>query len=150
MVPGVCPAQSLGSRRRVILNGERGFSLVEVLVAASLLAIGLIPVAYIQSSGLRSGVSSYSLLSAANLAAEVNDAVRAVSYVDPRLADTSGAFVTPAASLNLPSLPGLTCTWKITNNTVLANTKQIDVRVSWNEYGLNRTYTLSTIKAVGS
>lgn len=131
-------------------GGNAGFSLVEVMVATSLLAIGLIPVAYIQSSGLRSGVSSYALLSAANLGAEVGDSVRAVSYVDPRLADTNGAFVTPAATLNVPSLPGFTCTWKITNNAVLANTKQIDVRVTWSEYGLARTYLLSTLKAVGS
>ena len=156
------PQPSPSCHRRVG-RSDRGFSLIEVVVAATLLAAGLIPVAYIQSSGVRSGFSSYGLLSASALAVDLGDKLRALSYTDTRLAATSG-YVTPDATLTSanPLKPdgttwtgcstscGFTRTWQVLNNTPQANMKRIDVRVTWSEYGYSRTYTLSTIKAVGS
>jgi prepilin-type N-terminal cleavage/methylation domain-containing protein len=150
--------------RRVLRNAA-GFSLIEVMVSAALVAIGLVPVAYIQSSGLRGASISYNLLTANNLAVQLGDAVRAVGYNDPRLTPTSGVYVAPHSTLSNanPLKPdgttwaacqgkscGYTLTWKITDNAVLANTKTIDVQVSWNDYGIPRAYTLSVLKAIGS
>ncbi|MBP1686570.1 MAG: hypothetical protein H6Q33_2713 [Deltaproteobacteria bacterium] len=150
---------------RKALRDTAGFSLVEVLVSAGLLAIALTPVAYIQSGGLRGAVVSYNMLTANNLAVQLSDAVRFISYADPRLSSTSGQYVDPPGTLsNANPLAsdgttwsschgrscGFTLKWKITDNTVLANTKQIEVQVTWNDYGAPRSYTLSTLKAIGS
>lgn len=150
---------------RKALRSAAGFSLVEVMVSAGLLAIAMTPVAYIQSGGLRGATVSYNLLAANNLAVQLSDAVRFVSYVDPRLTSTNGQYVDPPLSLSnanplasdgttWASCQGKSCgytlEWRITDNGVLANTKQIDVRVSWNDYGVARNYILSTLKAVGS
>jgi len=150
---------------RRILHDEAGFSLIEVMVSAALIAIGLMPVAYIQSSGLQGALISYHLLAANNLALQLSDGVQAVSYNDPRLVATSGAYVAPSSTLsNANPLKadgttwtgcedkscGYTLKWRITDNAVLANTKSIDVQVSWNDYGVPRTYTLSMLKAIGS
>lgn len=144
---------------------EAGISLLEAIVAAGLLALGLMPVAYIQSSGLRTGATSYSLLAASSLAVQLGDSTRALTYTDTKLSDTHGNYVVPDAALtNANPLAadgtywaacdekgcGFTRTWKITDNTPLQNTKKIDIKVTWSEYGIQRAYTLSTIKAVGS
>lgn len=158
------PPQPESSWRRA-LRSNAGISLVEVLVSAGLLALVLTPVAYIQSGGLRGAMVSYNLLAANNLAVQLSDAVRFVSYSDPRLTNTNGQYVDPPLSLSnanplasdgttWASCQGQSCgytlTWRITDNAVLANTKQIDVQVSWNDYGVPRNYILSTLKAIGS
>jgi len=142
-------------------GNQAGMSLVECLVAVALLAIGLIPTAYIQSTGTRSGVASYQMLAASALAVELTDKVLNIPYADTRLTSTGGSYIAPDATLSNAnplaangttlsncSQCGYTRAWKITPNTPIANAKQIDVQVTWNEYGINRTYTLSVIKAV--
>ena len=143
---------------------------MDALVAVGLLSIALMPLAYIQSSGARNGFASYEMVAASALAFDLVDRVATIPYQDPRLAPTSG-YAVPDATLSnanplaasganwsscgpwtLGSTPkcGFARTMRITANTPIPNAKQIDVRVSWSEYGVNRTFTLSTIKAVGS
>ncbi len=156
--------------RRHRLATETGLSLVEVLVSVALLGIGLLPVAYMQSSGTRNGMTSYGVVTASALAVDLCDKLRNIPYSDPRLAQTSD-YVAPDATLS-PNNPlasdgsysaacaptqtggaakcGYTRKVRITNNTPIANAKQIDVQVSWSQYGVTRSYVLSTVKAVGS
>ncbi len=153
--------QSARYRRRS-RSRQAGFSLVEVLAGVGLLAVGLIPIAYVGSSGTRDGVSSYGVVVASALAVELQDKLVNVAYYDSRLQATSD-FVTPSATLsNANPLTanattwtnctsggcGFTRTWRITDNTPLPYTKTIDVLVSWREFGRQRTFTLSSIKAV--
>lgn len=154
------PSARYHCRRR---SPQAGFSLVEVLVGVGLLAVGLIPIAYIGSRGTRDGVSSYGVVVASALAVELQDKLVNIAYYDSRLQATAG-FVTPSTTLsNANPLTanattwtnctsggcGFTRTWRITDNTPLPYTKKIDVLVSWREFGRQRTFTLSSIKAVG-
>lgn len=136
---------------------------METLVATALLGIALLPVAYVQSTGTRTGVASYQLVAASALAVDLADEMRGIPYADARLAATSGYVNPPSTLSNANPLAAdrttsigcapnkcYTRTWKITDNTPLPNTKRIDVQVAWTEYGLSRTFVLSTIKAVGS
>jgi prepilin-type N-terminal cleavage/methylation domain-containing protein len=163
-------SDSPARRHRRHLVSQSGLTLVEVLVSVALLGVGLLPVAYMQSSGTRSGMTSYGVVTASALAVELNDKLRNIPYSDPRLAQTSD-YVAPDVTLS-PASPlasdgsywaacapnqsggtatcGYTRTLRITNNTPIANAKRIDVRVSWSQYGTTQSYILSTIKAVGS
>ncbi len=157
---------------RFALTGrcDSGCGLVDALVATGLLGIALLPLAYIQSTGTRSGVASYEVVAASALAMDLVEKVATIPYADARLAPTSG-YVAPDPTLSAtnpvaadgtnwsacgPWNPGDTprCgfvrTLKITADTPLAHTKQIDVQVSWTEFGVDHAVTLSTIKAVGS
>jgi Tfp pilus assembly protein PilV len=147
-----------------ILHTKTGFSLVEVVLAAGLIALGLMPLAYVQSSGTRDGVTAYGSLAASALGVDLEDKVRAIPYTDPRLAATVGQVAPDATLSNANPLAsngstwsacahancGYTRTWQIISGTPLANTKRIDVQVTWQEYGIAQTLTLSTIKAIGS
>jgi Tfp pilus assembly protein PilV len=132
-----------------------------VLIAVALLSVALIPLAYVQSSGLRNGVRSYGFLAASALAMDLADKVHAIPFSDPRLVATS-EYVTPSATLTNanPLAPdGTTCTgvncgftrtWKISDNTPLPFTKTITVQVSWTKYNQQQRFVCSTIRAVGS
>lgn len=148
-----------GRRRR---SSQAGFSLVEVLASVGLLAVGLIPIAYVGSSGTRDGVSSYGVVVASALAVELQDKLVNLLYYDSRLRATDG-FVSPSTTLsNTNPLTangttwtsctsgscGFTRTWQITDNSPRPYTKTVDIQVSWKEFGRQRTFTLSTIKAV--
>ncbi len=151
-------------QRRASRRGDGGMSLIEVVVAAGLVALALMPVAYIQSSSTRNGNASYGILTASALALDLEDRVRVIPYSDTRLAATSGyqnadstlSNANPLASDGTtwtacsPAKCGYTRQWQITDDSPINNTKRIDVRVTWSEYGFTRNYTLSTIKAVGS
>jgi len=138
--------------------------LVEAMVAAGLLALGLMPLAYIQSTGFRSGVTSYGVVSGSALALQLAEAVRNVPYEDPRLTATSG-YVEPDRTLTndsplapdgstwtacAPDKCGYTRLWRITANSPIANAKTIDIQVTWREFSTNRSFVLSMIKAAGS
>ena len=157
---GGSPAQGHG--RRLRLHSQSGLSLVEAMVAVALLGIGLLPVAYIQSSGTRNSVTSYGVVAASALAAQLSDKAMGLQYTDSRLTATT-EYVTPSSTITEvnplngagthitcpgTSSCGFTRKWKITDNSPIANTKRIDVKLDWNSYGIARSFTLSTILAV--
>jgi Tfp pilus assembly protein PilV len=142
---------------------QAGFSLVETLVAAGLLALSLMPLAYVQSSGFRSGVTSYAMVAGSALALQLAEAARNVPYEDPRLNATTG-YVDPDGTLTnanplapngttwtacAPDKCGYTRKWRITANSPITNAKTIDVEVTWSEPGGTRSFVLSAIKAAG-
>jgi Tfp pilus assembly protein PilV len=141
-----------------------GFSLVETLIAAGLLALGLMPLAYIQSTGFRSGATSYGVISGSALALQLAETVRNVPYEDNRLSATAD-YVEPDATLTndnplapdgstwtacAPDKCGYTRLWRITADSPIAHAKTIDVRVTWSEFSTNHSFVLSMIKAAGS
>jgi Tfp pilus assembly protein PilV len=152
-----------GAGARRDRSNQAGFSLVETLVAAGLLALGLMPLAYIQSTGFRSGVTSYGVVSASALALQLAETARNVPYEDPRLNATTG-YVDPDGTLTnanplapngttwtacAPNKCGYTRTWRITANSPIANAKTIDVQMTWREPGGTRSFVLSVIKSAG-
>lgn len=155
-----CSALNVPARRG--RSRQAGFSLVEVLASVGLLAVGLIPIAYVGSSGTRDGVSSYGLVVASALAVQFQNKLVNIAYYDPRLRATDG-FVPPPSTLsntspltaNGTTWPnctsgscGFTRTWRVTENWPVPYTKTIDIMVSWREFGRQRAFTLSSIKAV--
>ena len=142
---------------------QAGFSLVETLVAAGLLALGLMPLAYMQTSGFHSGVTSYGVASGSALALQLAETVRNVPYQDQRLNPTT-SYVNPDATLTnanplapngttwtacAPNKCGYTRMWRITADTPIPHAKTIDIQVTWREFGINRNFILSVIKAAG-
>jgi Tfp pilus assembly protein PilV len=163
MVRSTCPGAAGTGGRRGRWN-PAGFTLVETLVAAGLLALALMPLAYMQSNGFRSGFASYEMVSASALALQLTEAVRNVPYEDHRLDATSG-YVPPDGTLTnanplapngttwaacAPDKCGYTRKWRITANSPITNAKAIDVQVTWNELGASRSFVLSVIKSAGS
>ncbi|RIL05844.1 MAG: hypothetical protein DCC71_08880 [Proteobacteria bacterium] len=139
--------------RRQRRRGERGFTLVEVMVALGILATGLLAVAAAQLYAMRGGRSGRHTTDAAEIAQTQVESFQRMAWTDAGLAATAGWV--PAggqqvdrtvATTGVPVIEqSYTLQWRITN--VNAFLKSIDVRVQWNEDNRpNRAYTVTTMR----
>jgi len=121
---------------------QRGFSLVEVMVAFSILAVGLLSVAAGQIYAMRGGSQGRHSSDAATVAQSQVENFLRLDFGDATLTDTGGAFVPPGGQQvqsvvqsqagNAVEMSYL-LSWRIVD--LDANRKSIDVRVTWNEPG---------------
>ncbi len=120
---------------------SRGFSLMEVLVALLVLAIGLLGLAALQARGVKFNHDAYARSQATYLAYEVMDLMRAnranaaayVAAADP------GGVCNPTASGAANDLAcwydALQATLPAGGATIAANGNQFDVTIRWQERG---------------
>lgn len=133
------------------MKSERGFSLVELLIAITILAIGLLAVAGMQSTAINSNAWANRLSTATSLAQEVMEDLLAKDATDVIFSATTGAT---AYDLNVPDATTMnitisgagtfSATRAITINTPVTGTVRIDVSVTDG----TRTVTLRSYKRV--
>ncbi len=134
-------------RLRRLLAGQRGFSLIEALVAASLLGIISLGFAIGADRAVRFNVHSRSVTAATTLAqAKIEELASKVS-TDAQL--TAGAHADAANPLtSLGTAGGIyTRTWFVTNDTPAAGLKTIQVTVTWSLYTDPHTVNLVMVKS---
>lgn len=117
-----------------------GFSLVEVMVAFGILAVGLLSVAAGQIYAMRGGSQGRHSSGAATVAQSQVENFLRLGFNDAALVDTGGAFV-PAPGPPVQTVvqaPGgnavemsYLLSWRVAD--LDPNRKSIDVRVTWNE-----------------
>jgi prepilin-type N-terminal cleavage/methylation domain-containing protein len=150
------------SLRAFVNRSQRGLSLVEILVALTLISIGSLAAMTMQQQGTRSHQASYSREAAAALARQLLETVDSVSYTSPCLNDTSGSYVNPCPALGLATNPinaqgqslatgGYTRQWQVSASGGTApnteNYKTVRVRVTWNDRGATNQLTMTTVKS---
>jgi type IV pilus assembly protein PilV len=121
------------------VSGEKGFSILEILIAISIFAIGLLAVASLlitASSGNRVG-NAYS--TATMLAQRQIETLKSADIASPTL--VAGVYADLNNPINENGLNGgiFTRSWTIVGNTPLS--RQISVTVAWN----NRSVVMSTV-----
>jgi prepilin-type N-terminal cleavage/methylation domain-containing protein len=137
--------------RRARRGGERGFTLIEVLVAMGILATGLLAVSAAQLYAMRGGRSGRHTTDAAEFAQAQIEELNRLAWNDALLAPTGGWTppVTRQLTIVTDGAPVIeqtyAVTWRITN---LSNwVKTIDVRVDWDEPNRpGRSYSITTIR----
>lgn len=108
------------SARGKLKNAE-GFTLIEILIAMSILMVGLLAIAVMQVSAIRVNSKALSITERATLAQDKLEQLVALPYSDPELSLTTG---TPRQDTGAPA--GFTLTWTVDAGTI-ANTKVIIV-----------------------
>jgi type II secretory pathway pseudopilin PulG len=131
-------------------------SLIELLVAVVLLAVGALAAATMQRTAIKANQASATRQSAASLGRQLLEMATMTPYNNPSLAPTTpNTWVAPALGpsgsldaqgLNTGSARIFERTWQITNDAPLANLKTVRVRVRWNERGQNQQLIMSTLK----
>lgn len=116
-------------------NNEKGFSLIEVLIAISILSIGLLAVAKMQGSALNGGSFASAVTESATLAQDKLEFFLSLPYNDAALVD--GEETLPA---------GHRITWTVTDDNPVENSKRIVVTVERQYKGGTRTSQLIGVK----
>jgi len=75
---------------KTTISNEKGFTLIEVLIAITVFAIGILAVSAMQISSIKGNSSSLDLTEAVNVAQDQLETMLALDYNDPDLDDDDG------------------------------------------------------------
>ena len=128
-----------------------GFTLLEVLLALSILAFGLLGLAAMQLYAMQGRSSGRHSTFAATLAQTQMDELQRRNWTT--VADTGGAWLSQVRNSIVQDgtnqnqvEQAYTLNWRITDD-VAGTTRLLDVRVTWTEEdGTNRAYSISSIR----
>ena len=119
---------------------EAGFTLLEVIISISILTVGLLAVAAMQTSAIRGNDSAYHVTEGATWAQDRLEFLMALPYDDSALSNGTGKtdpMTTPA---------DYTITYDVVNGPI-SNTKIITVIASRNDRGATKIRRLTSIKS---
>ena len=112
-----------------------GFTLIEVLIAMVIIAIGIIALTSMQSMGIKGNASANVMTTGGTWAADLVEQVFAMEYDD--VADGS----------RVSSDGNYTVSWTVTEDKPLDDTKKINITVVGNDMGSNRTVNIEYVRA---
>jgi prepilin-type N-terminal cleavage/methylation domain-containing protein len=122
---------------------EAGFTLIEIIVAISILTFGLLAVASMQSAAIRGNQLGYRLTEGSTLAQDRLEFLISKPYNDPLLDIGNNKADPDPGGTGLPN--GYTLNYDVADVGGI-NAKLITVRVSLQERGLTRTTQLKCIR----
>ncbi len=156
---------AVGNRTRADTRGQAGFTLLEVMIAFTILAIGMLSIGVGQLSALHFTAGSKNAQQAMNLAEEQMEIFRSLTFSNPGAPWGPTFFTTPAedtTDANNAALPGnphapldptnqdalrFRRSWSIRPNQPPHNLTEIVVTVSWaGGNGSHRVATLQSVK----
>ncbi len=151
---------------------EKGFSLVEVMVAITLLTFGILAVASMQVSAIKGNALSRDLTKASSLARGKVEELMLANYNDPAVADEDGDgtdqdadddgldddggnfglddTATEADGNDIETSPSgmeYQLVWNVAEDEPLNGAKKIRVIVTWTERGAGKRVSMDFIKS---
>ena len=126
-------------KRRPI--GAKGFTLLEVIVAISILTFGLLAVASMQMTAIRGNYNASNITEATTVAQDRLENLMGLLYSD--------TLMNPGTDKSDPAPPspsGYTITYDVLNNIPITNTRLIAVTVQWQDKGVQKQTVLTCVK----
>ncbi len=116
--------------RRKILQGlsvkrSEGFTLLEVMIALVIMAVGLLGLAALQLVAVKSNAFSSEMTYATMLAQQHAESLKNLPYTDGNL--TAGSHTAMGSSKGVQ----YTVTWSVTDNVPVTDMKSVHVTVQW-------------------
>ncbi len=143
---------------------EAGISLLETIIAMSILATGLLMVAAMQLYSLRSGAEGREYQQAAEIARNQMETAMRLPWTS--VTPTGGAYAAPAwinetgfaageVPVRFTNTSGsgavqhvFTVNWRVADANAAATLRNVDMRVQWTEEsGRARSYVLSSVRS---
>lgn len=122
---------------------EAGFTLIEIIIAISILTFGLLAVASMQSAAIRGNQLGYRLTEGSTLAQDRLEFLIGQPYNDPSLNVGSNKADPDPGGTGLPA--GYSLTYDVADIAGV-NAKLITVRVSLQERGMTRITELKSVR----
>ena len=138
------------------IKRQEGFTLIEVLVAISILTVGLLAVASMQVAGMQTNAHSRNVTEGINWAQDKLEELIALPYDDPNnlgLIDTDndgllGLGNNTAATADYSETRGqFTICWNIAEDEPVASSKTIRIFATWQDRGVTKRVLLNYIKS---
>jgi len=115
---------------------DEGFTLIEVIVAISIFAIGLLAVAAMQTSAIRVNSSAARLTELNTWGMDKLEQLMALPYTDPQLQAAGSPFQETTSD-------GYNVTWNVINNSPVQNSTLIRITVT----GKGKTLRLVSVRS---
>ncbi len=109
------------------IKNKEGFTLLEVIFAVSILTVGILSVAAMQAGSIRGNAFAWGTSEASNVAMGQIEGMMEWPYNDPRL--------TAGETHDGDPVGRYAVSWTVQDDAVIANTKLIQVTVSWSSHG---------------
>ena len=121
---------------------SRGFTLIEVMIAMAIFAIGILAVGSLQLSNTKNNTTGNITTQATMLARQKIEELKTVSDVTTLTSGTD-----PNNPIDVDGNPGgiYTREWNVSNPLGGNTSRRIEVKVSWNRRGQNRSVVLESI-----
>ena len=133
---------------------EKGFTLLEVIVAISILTIGLLAVASMQVSAIRGNASAYGITEATFWASDQVEKLIVLPYDHADLQDTDGDGTSGLGNAteatddnpNPPPAHGkYKVYWNVAMDDTVNGTKTVNVIVTWADHGIQKRVSIRNI-----
>ncbi len=119
------------------LEPEKGFTIIEVLIAVSVLTIGILAVSTMQVSSIRGNAFASRQTEGTTIALDRLEKLMSLSYGDANLA--AGSHTAPSPSSRY------TVVWNVSDDSPLDNAKRVIVNVRWTAHGAQKNVSVERI-----
>jgi len=117
-------------------GNNNGFTIIEVLIAITILAIGILALAKMQITSVHGNGSARKYTEASTFGVSRIESIMSATYASAALANgTTGSVVQGIYTIN----------WTVTDADPVLNVKRINVRVTW---AINKSFTADYYKAI--
>ena len=127
--------------------GEGGFTLLEVIVAISILTFGLLAVASMQMTAIRGNYNASNITEGTTVAQDRLEELMGLTYGHDDLLDSAGGGVTNYPDPPTPTAAtGYTINYTVDSDTLVTNAKLIVLTVTWLDKGVQKQTVLRCVK----
>jgi len=135
------------NHNKVKTTGEGGFTLLEVIVAVSILTFGLLAVASMQMTAIRGNYNASNITEATTVAQDRLEELMGLPYGHNDLIDSAGGGVTDHPDPPTPTAAtGYTINYTVDSDTLVTNAKLIELTVTWLDKGVQKETVLRSVK----
>ncbi len=141
---------------RTLPKKEKGFTLLEVIIAISIFTIGLLAIAMLQGSAVRGTNSARTFTIAATLAGDRMEKLLALEKDSPQLEDTDNDGTSGLSDIGNDADHALTnqvisgksfdIFWNTAPDTPKTGNKTISLIISWSDQGRGKQLELRQVK----